>query len=473
MLFKLVKSALLILLTILLCSCQTHRTGELSAPLPEKFSNIPQMGTERKASSLSAAKRQGPWWENFHDPALNRLVRQTLSGNLSLMQARARLDQAKALADQAGASWWPRITVEARSNRTRTNVPEMPPATGTQASYSNQYFTSAAASYELDLWGRIASLDRAAEMDVRASWSDLEVMTMSLAAEVAETWFSIIEQQTILDLLEKQVKVSETYLKLIQFRFGQGMVSALDVYQQRQQLAGTRAQIPLIESRIKVLSHKLAVLLGDMSVSSGQQTTDNSLPNLPDIPALGLPCELLRLRPDVQAAQFRVASADYRVGAAIADRFPSLRLSTSGGFRATEFARIFENLVWDILGSLSGTLWDGGRKSAETRRTRAVLEERIAKYVQTVLEAFQEVEDALVREQHQRVYLEKLTVQTDFARKSLEESRARYLNGLDDYLRVLTSLNAVQNLEKNLISAKKQLLSYRIQLHRALGINRQ
>jgi len=433
MLFKLVKSALLILLTILLCSCQTHRTGELSAPLPEKFSNIPQMGTERKASSLSAAKRQGPWWENFHDPALNRLVRQTLSGNLSLMQARARLDQAKALADQAGASWWPRITVEARSNRTRTNVPEMPPAT----------------------------------------WSDLEVMTMSLAAEVAETWFSIIEQQTILELLEKQVKVSETYLKLIQFRFGQGMVSALDVYQQRQQLAGTRAQIPLIESRIKVLSHKLAVLLGDMSVSSGQQTTDNSLPNLPDIPALGLPCELLRLRPDVQAAQFRVASADYRVGAAIADRFPSLRLSTSGGFRATEFARIFENLVWDILGSLSGTLWDGGRKSAETRRTRAVLEERIAKYVQTVLEAFQEVEDALVREQHQRVYLEKLTVQTDFARKSLEESRARYLNGLDDYLRVLTSLNAVQNLEKNLISAKKQLLSYRIQLHRALGINRQ
>ncbi len=303
---------------------------------------------------------------------------------------------------------------------------------------------------------------------MKASQSDLETMVMSLTAEVAETWFSIIEQKALLNLAREQLKVSETYLKLIQFRFGQGQASALDVYQQRQQSAGIRSKIPPIESGLRVFLHKLSVLLGEPP-GADIAAPHGNLPDLPDLPMTGLPSALLKSRPDIQAAHFRVAAADHRIGAAIADRFPSLGLTASGGFRATELAELFENLIWDILGNLSGTLLDGGRKSAEVRRNRAVLEELTAKYVQTVLGAFQEVEDALVREEQQQIFLDKLNEQIRYAKMSLKESRSRYLNGLDDYLRVLTSLESLQNLEQKLISAKKQLLSHRIQLYRAIG----
>jgi NodT family efflux transporter outer membrane factor (OMF) lipoprotein len=305
-------------------------------------------------------------------------------------------------------------------------------------------------------------------LDVKAAHSDVDAMRISLSAETAETWFSIIEQNALLALVQEQLKTNETYLKLVQLRFGQGLVSSLDVYQQQQQVAGTRAQIPLLESRLKVLRHKLAVLTGQPPQEDISHLRYD-LPELPDIPAIGLPSELLTARPDIKAAQYRVSSADLRAGAAVADRFPSLKLSASGGFRATELSELFENLVWDILGNISATLWDGGRKNAEIKRTNAVLKERLAFYAQTALEAFQEVEDALVKEEYQRNYLKELEKQIKYSEKSLEEARSRYLNGLDDYLRVLTALTSLQNLEQNLIGAKKLLLSHRIQLCRALG----
>ncbi len=457
--YSLLNKVIVIGLIFLLCACHTtHRTGEVLLPVPETFS---------RTGTADLNKR---WWESFHDPDLNQLVEQMFSQNLSLKQAWARLAQTRSLADQARASRWPWFTSEAGAARSRTNIPA---STGTVAAYGNQYTISLGASYEVDLWGRVAASVRAAESEVAASRNDLDSMAVSLAAEVAETWFSIIEQQAILDLVQKQTEVSQTYLKLIQLRFAQGMVSALDVYQQRQQVAGTRAQTPLIESRIKVLQHKLSVLLGqppqtrpDVLESLG---FSRSLPELPALPATGLPADVLKKRPDVRAAYLRVNAADHRVGAAIAEHFPSLRLNGSAGFRASEFTRILENLIWDIIGNLSTSLWKGDSTSAEVRRTRALLEERTANYVQTALKAFQEVEDALVREEHQRIYLEKLKAQIGFARKSLEESRARYLNGSDDYLRVLTSLKSLQTLEQSLISAKKQRLSHRIQLYRALG----
>ncbi|MDM8524463.1 efflux transporter outer membrane subunit [Desulfococcaceae bacterium HSG8] len=423
-------------------------------PLPEKLSSP-----------------EGVWWEDFHDPALNSLVGKALADNQGLKQAYARLKQAWAVADQARASRWPSVTTDAGAGRSRINVETQ---TGSKALYNTQYSAGAGVSYEVDLWGRIASLTRAAELDAGASQEDLETIGMSLAAEVSETWFSVVEQNAMLRLAQEQLDVSQTYLKLIQVRFGQGQSSALDVYQQRQQAAGIRAQLPLIESKRRVSLHKLAVLLGQSPQEEPELAgkTDLNrvvLPELHDLPSAGIPADILKSRPDIQAARFRVKAADHRVSAAISDRFPSLRLTASGGFRATELARLFENLIWDILGNLSGTLWDGGRKSAEIRRTRAVLEERTAAYVQAVLTACQETEDALVREEHQRTYIDKLEAQISFARVSLEESRAHYLNGLDDYLRVLTALKSVQELEKALISAKKQLLSYRVQLYRALG----
>lgn len=438
----------------LCCSCKAHRTGSVSVLTPDKFSRT------------GIAELNKRWWESFGDPELNRLADRVLADNLSLKQAWARLEQAKAAAQQAAASWHPQITAEAGAGRTRSNSATT--SGGTESYDSNRYLTTGSVSYEADLWGRIASLSKAANAEAAASKSDLDAMAVSLTAEVAETWFSIIEQNALLHLTHKQSEVSQTYLKLIQLRFGQGLVSALDVWQQRQQLAEIRSQIPLLESKLQVLLHKLAVLAGQPPRTE-IAPFPLSLPNLPALPATGLPSELLKSRPDVEAARLRATASDARLGAAISDRFPAFRLSASGGFRAAKVSELFESLIWDILGNVSGTVWDGGRKSGEIDKNRAVLKERAAQYVQTALGAFQEVEDALIREDRHRDYLEKLASQLDFAKKSLNEARSRYLNGLSDYLTVLTSLKSVQSLEQNLISAQKQLLSYRIQLYKALG----
>jgi len=450
---------LFVLTTVLLCSCQKYRMEDAALRVPDTFSHELAQGT------VSPELVQG--WESFHEPELNRLIRRLLADNPGLRQAWARLEQAGAMADQAAASSWPVLTTNIGAGRSRSNVPS---ASGTSAAYANQFSTSAAASYELDLWGRISASDKAAKLNYEASRSDAEAMSVSLIAELAETWFSIIEQKALLHLLGEQLKVSETYLKLTKLRFGHGEASALDVYQQHQQVIATRAQTPLLESKLQVLLHKLAVLMGQPPRSLIAKPHAN-LPNLPSLPSAGLPLTLLKKRPDIRAAQLRLAAADQKTAAAIADSFPSLRLSASAGFRASKLAELFENMVWDVLGNLSGTLWDRGRKSAEVRRNRAVMRERAALYVQTALRAFQEVEDALVLEAHQRAYIEKLDTQTALARKSLEESRIRYLNGLNDYLRVLTALKSVQLLEQNLISAKKLLLSHRIRLYRALGVS--
>jgi multidrug efflux system outer membrane protein len=408
------------------------------------------------------------WWEEFNDGQLSELITRALSDNLDLKRSWARLDQAQAIADQASSARWPQIAADGGASRIRTNIPVTPSGEETIPQRTTNYNLGVGASYEIDLWGRIASLDRAADYDLKATRMDLESMAMSIAAQVTEVWVSLIEQISKRTLLQSQLKTNETYLDLVELRFGRGLASSLDVYQQRQQVASLRARMPLIESQITILKHQLNILLGK-SPESGIDPIVSLLPELWPQPAAGMPAELLTRRPDVRAAQMRVSSADERVGTAIADRFPALRLSAGTGYTAGSLAELFDNWIWNIAGSVSATVWDGHRKNREVKRTTSVLAEQIALYEKTFLTALKEVEDALIQEENQRIYVEKLGIQTELARKTLTEARQRYINGLGDYLPVLTALQTHQETESNLLTAQKQLVSYRIQLCRALG----
>ena len=297
---------------------------------------------------------------------------------------------------------------------------------------------------------------------------DLESIAMSIAAQVTEVWVSLIEQISKRTLLQSQLKTNETYLDLVELRFGRGLASSLDVYQQRQQLASLRSRMPLIEAQIRVLKHQINILLGK-SPESVIGPISSLLPELWPQPATGIPADLITRRPDIQAAQMRVSSADERVGAAIADRFPALRLSAGTGYTAGSLSELFDNWIWNIAGSVSATIWDGHRKNREVKRTKGAVAEQVALYERAVLTALREVEDALIQEEKQRIYVEKLGLQGELARKTLTEARQRYTNGLSDYLPVLTALQTHQENESNLLTAQKQLLSYRIQLCRALG----
>ena len=448
-------------LVILNLSCAVHKAKEDVPPpvsIPERFN---EPGREGAAT--------GYWWETFGDPELNNLACRALTQNFDLLQAWDRLEQARALAGQAASSQWPEITFEAGASRSRSLFSGG--QLGSFALETDRIPVSLGAAYEVDIWKRIASLKKGALLDMEATRQDLESIAMTLSARTAETWFSFLEEGAQVELLNRQMETNRTFLDLTTLRFSQGLASALDVYQQRQQLASTRAQIPQAESRCEVLRHELAVLVGEPSLMQldGVQTL---LPDLPPFPDTGIPSDLLKKRPDVRVAQLRLAAADHRVAAAVADRFPAVRIGGDTGFESRDFNEIenlFDNWIWNVAASLTLPVFDGGRRKAEVERTKAVVQERLHAYGQVVLRALQEVEDALVKERKQEEYLLQLENQVNLAQATLREARMRYVNGLSDFLPVLTALQSLQQLERSRLTAKRLLLSFRVQLYRALG----
>jgi NodT family efflux transporter outer membrane factor (OMF) lipoprotein len=405
-----------------------------------------------------------PWWESVNSPELSRLIGEALSGSFTLKEAWARLKQARALAVQAGADLYPELgaTGSAEYSRYKTE------STSGGSEGEENYALGLAGSYELDLWGRIRSQRAAALLDAEASQADMHTATVTVAAEVADRWVRILSLRHQKQLLEKQLANNLTFLDLIELRFRKAMVSALDVYQQKQAVENIRSKIPLVEADTQLLMHDLAVLLGRPPRSDlGLRQTD--MPMVGGLPPLGLPADLLAYRPDVRAAGMRLEAAQWQVAAARANRLPALRFSAGAQFGASDLDLLFDTWLLSLAANLTAPVFDGGRRAAEVSRTRAKADENLWVYRRTVLTAVKEVEDAIVSETRQREHIKGLEAVKAAAQRGLEEAIGRYRNGLSDYLPVLTQLLAVQDLERNLISQQEQLILYRVGLHRALG----
>jgi NodT family efflux transporter outer membrane factor (OMF) lipoprotein len=376
----------------------------------------------------------------------------------------ARLSQARAIATREGAPRWPRLQLEAQSQKQKSFLSAF-----NRSFESTQHSVSLAASYELDIWGRLTHQAKAAHLEERAVRDDVEGLAISLTAEVAETWFDLLSQRARHDLLNAQLETNETFLELVTLRFDEGLASALDVYQQRQVLITARTQLASNGAQLAVTQNRLAVLLGR---APGQQKYEikGTLPKLPPLPSPGVPADLLDRRPDVRAARRRLESSDHRINVALGAMLPSLRLTGSAGYTSPtlrDFA--FDQLIWNVLANITAPLFEGGARKAEYDRSKAVVEERASQYGQIVLQALGEVENAIAQDHFQHEQIGHIQEQLDNAKNTLREARERYLHGLNDYLPVLNALQSLHNAEQNLLSAQRQLLSTRIQLCRALG----
>jgi NodT family efflux transporter outer membrane factor (OMF) lipoprotein len=423
--------------------------------LPEAFSLYP-----------TQAPDASPWWYALDSDELNQLLTRAFAGNLSLQQAWARLEQARALAVQAGADLYPDLNATGDSTHSRQRREN-----GTTDTFTTRnYAIGLSTTYEIDLWGRIRAEQNAANISAAATREDWNTTVITLAANVTTTWARILSQQSQLRLLEAQLKTNEIYLELVELRYRKGIVSALDVFQQQQIVEGVKSQIPLVEAQEQLFHNQRAVLLGQAPGSRLDiKTTDLPMPE--QVPAAGLPADLLANRPDVRAAGLRLESADWQLAAARANRLPALSLTGAVGYGPADIDLMLDNWIMSLASSLTAPLLDGGRRAAEVDRTRAVIDENLAAYRETVLTAIREVEDALVSEHYQRRYLAALDRQLQAARYALVEAREQYRKGVEDYLPVLTQLLAVQNLERDLITQKTQLLIDRIDLYKALGGN--
>jgi len=428
-----------------------HERNALNSDLPGTFSLY-----------SGAAVPDQNWWRSFRDPELDRLMDTALEENLSIHEAWARLKQARALAVQAGVDRYPDLTGSADALTGRQK------RSGRSSGGFEDTSLGLVSRYEIDLWGRIEAQYRAATLRADASRLDLDTAAISVAAEVTGRWVAIISQRMQKRLLQEQLRINKTLLELVQLRFNMAMVSALDVFQQKQVVEKVKAEIPLVEEREELLRHQLAVLLGkpprtDLFVARTE------LPEPPPLPPTGLPVDLLANRPDVRAAGMRLKAADWQITEARANRLPRLSLTGRARYGEGDLDVLFDNWLLTLAGNLAAPILDGGRRAAEVDRTRALADENLARYRDTVLTAVREVEDALTSEAKQREHITWLEKVIGTARSALEEAGVRYRNGLNDYLPVLTQLLTVQGLERDLIQRRAELLAARIRLYRALG----
>ncbi len=441
-------------LLVLMAGCSPFKPSPRQEPvaaLPSAYSLYSEQDRET-----------GKWWEAFGNAELNGLVEEALSANLDIHVAWARLRQAGAAATQAGADKYPTLDLNGDYSHSSAYSSKTKKQTT-----SETHAIGLGAGYELDLWGRIQAGAMAGDLDYMASREDLSTSAMTVAGEVVSRWLEIQVQRQKKRILAEQVKANETYLELIELRFRNSISTALDVYQQRENLAGVKAQVPEVESEEQVLLHELALLLGKPAGSI--TVADADLPEVAELPGLGLPADLLANRPDVRSAGLQLASADWDVAAARANRLPSLSLTGSAEFSGTQITTIFNNWALGLVASLVGPLLDGGYRKAEVEKARAVVDEQVATYKNTVYTAFKEVEDALSQEKWQREYIAARQLQLDASRTSMREALLRYSQGLDTYLPVLSAMLSVQELEVSMIDYRKDLLLYRVELHRALG----
>ncbi len=438
----------------------------LPSPLPSNYDNL-ELHSTILAQGIDLEKGL-TWWESFESSDLNMLEQIALSESFDVLSALARLEQSKANARKVLGNSLPQISLDssaARQIRT-TQLSE----NGSQNSVeSNDFNVGFLASYELDLWGKMTAERRAAAAGYEATFQDVRTANMSIAAAVAENWVDILSNQAELSVLERQITINKSLLNMQEVRFKNALAGSIDVLQQGETLAASLAERPALQQNTVAYNNSLAILLGKLPGDLPKFEQNASLPTLPPIPEVGLPIELLQLRPDVQAAFARLEAADLNVSIARANRLPSIKLSINQAFGAPETSLLFLNWLTNLMASLTAPIFDGGTLKAEEERARAYAEEMVQAYSKTVATALEEVNNAIVADVAQQNRLVLQTEQYDLAQKATDATLKAYLEGSDTFLRFITQLTASQNLERALVRQKANVLKARINLCKALG----
>ena len=429
--------------------------------------------TFRPAQPQDGAVR-GKWWEVFGDPQLSALEEQVAVSNQSLAQAEAQFRGARALVREARAGLFPTVTAGAGVTRSRASAGARSSAAAAAASSgvtATVYQVPIDLSWEVDLWGRIRRTIEENVANAQASAADVENLRLSLQAELALDYFQLHGLDEQAELLGRSVTDYQTALKVTTNRHDQGVVSGVDVAEAETQLEQTRAQaIDLGVSRTQ-LEHAIAILTGkapaDLTIPAAPITVAP-----PAIPAV-LPGDLLERRPDIAGAERRMAAANAQIGVATAAYYPTLSLSGSAGFQSSTLGKIFSlpNRFWSIGPSLLETVFDAGRRRAVTEQARAAYDANVAAYRETVLTAFQGVEDNLAAIRILAAESTQQTAATAAAERSLALARNRYNGGITTQLEVVTAENIALANERTAVDLKTRQMTASVNLVKALGGN--
>ncbi len=444
---------------VVFMACNPHKVTENPAPpvsLSESFASASEGALPEK------------WWEDFQSEQLNDLVEKVLANNLDLRAAWARYQQARVII--APAKYWmlPEVGYNARYTNQKTRLDF-----GEQGElFPKIEFFSAAlqAQYEIDIWKRLYSQKPKVILQAGAFRNQVSAVAMTLAAQTTEAWVGLVTIQSQKRLLAEQLDLNQRYLELTEKRLARGIggLTALDVFQQRQQVSATKAAILQLESTRLQLLGQLALLVGT-SPSHFTLEVPSELPAVPKLPGLGLPSDLLSRRPDVRAAMQLVEAADHEVAIAVASLFPRLTISGAVGPNARSSSGLFDSALWNLVVGITGPIFNRGVLKAQVRRQKWAVQEQLANFGKTLLVAVNEVETSMGSLKAQEAYMAESSTRVDILEKTVKTARSRYEQGTVDYLVVLTSLQALQQGQVGLLQLKRQQISYYVQLCRALG----
>jgi NodT family efflux transporter outer membrane factor (OMF) lipoprotein len=423
------------------------------------------------------------WWTVFHDPVLECLMERAVQKNTDLRIAAARVQQARAQAMVSSSALLPEGELRGSYQRIRrTEDPVSVRGLSSDGSSSSQdvtvsrdqdlYLTGFDASWEIDIFGGVRREIEAAYATLGAYQEDLRQTLITLQGEVALNYIDVRGLQLRLDIAGRQIKARRDYAEITEARAKAGLVSELDAARARGELATAEAIIPALERSLRAAVHRLGVLLGEEPASLQDQLLVSApLPEIPGDLPVGLPADLLRRRPDIRRAERELAAATAQIGVSVAELFPKFSLTGSYGFQAGEGGKLLrdESNFWQIGPSVRWPLLNFRRRCAQIEVSKAIRDESLARYEQTVLLSFEEVENALValsREKRRSQSLSESVSANDLAVKLALD---RYLAGLQSFLVVIDAQAAFYSAEDQLAqSVENQAIAF-ISLYKALG----
>ena len=406
------------------------------------------------------------WWHGFGDPVLDRLVADALAANLDLAQARARLREARARRGVAGAALAPSVDASLSGSRSRSS--------GQSGSGSTRELYSAGfdASWELDVFGGLRRSVEAAQADLEASVESLSDTRVSLAAEVALNYIDLRTAEQRLAIAEESIAYRGENHQIIRWRQQAGLVSELDLAQATTDLESTRAVLPPLRTAVTEAKNRLAVLLGrNPGELESLVHADRPIPLAAAEIVAAIPADTLRQRPDVRAAERRLAAQTARLGEAEAARYPSFRLSGSLGLEALELDALADRdaNTHSLFGGITAPVFNAGRIAANIEIQDALVEQARLAYRAAVLAALEEVENALTAVANTDARRAKLAEAAAAARTTLAIAEYRYASGLADFLSVLDAQRTQLSLDEQLAGSTGELARAQIRLYKALG----
>ena len=419
-----------------------------------------------------AVSQMENWWRVFKDPVIDGLVEQVLLRNLEIQKAAARILEIRFQLKRTRANRYPSVDLSARWEKQRQ------PFTNVLTGESDHRTTEGwslylPASYELDLWGRLARAEEAARADLLQAEQARRTVVQTIVAETVNLYLEVEAIERQIQVLQKSIGNFRQSLDHVERRYNRGLTSSLDVRQARRILAEAKTLLPPLEQRLGIAEQQLSVLAGQYPrTRPARLQPEDYFKRLVPVPA-GLPSDLLQTRPDILAAEARLKALNAQVAQATATRFPRVTLTGNYGYASESVKDLFqpESLLWNLATGLTQPVFDAGRLKAGQEGAEARYQQGVAEYAQAVLTAFAEVEGALLRRQKLLIRREKVLILLEEARAVERVAQQRYQRGLTDYLTVLDAQRARISTEDSLIQTDLAIYQNRVSLHRALGGN--